>query len=260
MPPIFLPFLLTSLLFYFLPPYLPTFVPFLYFPFQPLFVIPFLPTLLVPFFPSPTSFHLPSFLLYLSSKFDLFLIWDLLQLSFLLFHDCTKSSHLHSRSAHSPSRSPYVTHILYHIIQHCCLLCLLLGSLRMIQVARQEGLNVEQNAAEILVEQVCFTRLLALTPSATLCATPVALPCTALFYPKLPCSSYLCTPPQLYATPAIWSTPFLSLSMSDDISYHITSHHITPTRGVFPFSSPTHILLTLVLHYANFCDLLHIMT
>ena len=45
----------------------------------------------------------------------------------------------------------------------------------MIQVARQEGLNVEQNAAEILVEQVRLTCLLALTPPATLCATPLAL-------------------------------------------------------------------------------------
>lgn len=41
----------------------------------------------------------------------------------------------------------------------------------MIQVARLEGLNVEQNAAEILVEQVRFTLLLAVT-----------LPCHALAY------------------------------------------------------------------------------
>ena len=87
----------------------------------------------------------------------------------------------------------YVLHSLIALYAVFCSVLLCSASLcavRMIQVARQEGLNVEQNAAEILVEQVRFTNpftLILLYPSMP-CH---ALPCHAILCPVLPCVTYL---------------------------------------------------------------------
>ena len=119
----------------------------------------------------------------------------------------------------------------------------------MIQVARQEGLNVEQNAAEILVEQVRVTRLLALTPPATLCAAPLALHCPALHCTAL--SDHVCP---MYSHPL----NYMPLLLFDFHPFSLSDiyYHIIPTRGIPPFSSPTRNFLTPCYFYcANFVDL-----
>ena len=77
----------------------------------------------------------------------------------------------------------------------------LLCAVRMIQVARQEGLNVEQNAAEILVEQVRF-----INPFTLILPYPV-MPCPALHCPTMPHLTLLL----LYCTLLYFTLPYLTL-------------------------------------------------
>ena len=123
--------------------------------------------------------------------------------------------------------------ISYYIV--VCYVCYtLFGSTRMIQVARQEGLNVEQNAAEILVEQV-RTSDPSTRPNASchfMRNSPCpALPCLALPCPKLPCLSCEQYTPLNSMQPLLFDLHPFSLY---DIYYHII-----PTRGIPPFSSLT---------------------
>ena len=104
-----------------------------------------------------------------------------------------------------------------------------LCAVRMIQVARQEGLNVEQNAAEILVEQVRFTN-----PFTLILPYPT-LPYPTQPYPAMPCPALrdLSPPLHVHSFSIIYS-PLSFLSPHQVVSAHIsrrtTAYSLPPTQ------------------------------